>query len=138
MARRKRKTVATQAGLTGDDEEVQVSYVVTDDIAEIVGIPKSLEDAWQEIRNHQRITKSVAAGRNGVCPICGGRSVRTTCGSAICIEMWVLGHLTVDGEARWLMLPEKHALNLRWPRVRQKILSRRANRAKAKEEENGN
>lgn len=138
MARRKRKTVAGQATLDGTVEEVQVSHVIVDDEGEIVGVSKSLEDAWQEMRNHQKITRSIAAGRDGVCPICGGRSVRTTCGSILCMEMWVLGHLTADGEARWLMLPEKHPLNSRWPRQRQKILTKRANRAKTKEENDGN
>lgn len=138
MARRKRKTVAGQATIDGAVEEVQVSHVILDDDGEAVVVSKSLEDAWRELRNHQRITRSIAAGRDGVCPICGGRSVRTTCGSILCMEMWVLGHLTADGEARWLMLPEKHPLNSRWPRQRQKILDRRANRAGAKEEGNGN
>lgn len=138
MARRKKQTVAGQATIGGEVEEVQVSHVIVDDEGEIVGVSKSLEDAWRELRNHQRITRSIAAGRDGVCPICGGRSVRTTCGSVICIEMWVLGHLTADGEARWLMLPEKHPLNSRWPRQRQKILDKRAAAAKAKEKNDGN
>ncbi len=134
MARRRKQTVATQGSFDGDAAEIQVSHVVLDDDGEPVQVAQSLQDAWKAAWEYQKITRQIATGHAGICPICGGRSIRVTCGDRLCGEMWVLGHLTRDGEARWLMLPEGHRLNKRWPRMRDKILAKREREMEAEGE----
>lgn len=75
--------------------------------------------------------RSNAYARSGRCPVCSGPAVRATCGSKLCMEIWVTGYVTGPNLDLYLSLPEnKPERDVRWPmeRIRRRF-PRAADRA---------